>query len=74
MSFESDLKRMEEITERLKDDSTGLEEAIKLYEEAVTLGKKLSKTLKEIQRKVERVTSEDEAELSTKELDEEEGN
>ena len=31
MSFESDLKRMEEITELLKNDETGLEESIKLY-------------------------------------------
>ena len=53
MSFESDLKRMEEITDLLKKDDTGLEDAIKLYEEATALGKKLSKTLSEIERKIE---------------------
>ena len=37
MSFESDLKRMEEITELLKKEETGLEESIKLYEEANAL-------------------------------------
>ena len=31
MSFESDLKRMEEITDLLKKEDTVLEEAIKLY-------------------------------------------
>lgn len=72
MSFESDLKRMEEITELLKKDETGLEEAIKLYEEASNLGKKLSKTLTEIQRKVEKVTTQDETELMTEGFEEEE--
>lgn len=72
MSFESDLKRMEEITDLLKNEDTGLEESIKLYEEASTLGKKLTKTLTEIQRKVERVTADDEMEMETVEMDDEE--
>ena len=69
MSFESDLKRMEEITDLLKDEKTGLEQSIKLYEEATALGKKLSKTLNEIQRKVEIVTSSDEEKLETEEFE-----
>lgn len=69
MSFESDLKRMEEITEKLKSEETGLEESIKLYEEATLLGKKLSKTLSDIQRKVEKVTSSDEDTLETEEIE-----
>lgn len=60
MSFESDLKRMEEITELLKDENTGLEDAIRLYEEASALSKKLTRTLNDIQRKIEKVSSEDE--------------
>ena len=71
MSFESDLKRMEEITDLLKKEETGLEEAIKLYEEAAALGKKLSKTLTDIQRKVEKVTTDNEMELITEEFGEE---
>ena len=70
MSFESDLKRMEEITDLLKKDDTGLEDAIKLYEEATELGKKLNKTLSEIQRKIEMVTSDDEDVLTTEEMEE----
>lgn len=69
MSFESDLERLEKITELLKDEKTGLEEAIKLYEEATSLSKKLSKTLSEIERKVEKVTSTDEDVLETEEID-----
>ena len=52
MSFESDLKRMEEITQLLKNPETGLEKSIELYEEGSRLAKELSKTLDQIQRKV----------------------
>lgn len=69
MSFESDLERLEKITELLKDEKTGLEEAIKLYEEATGLSNKLSKTLSEIERKVEKVTSTDEDVLETEEIE-----
>ena len=69
MSFESDLERLEKITELLKDEKTGLEEARKLYEEATGLSKKLSKTLSEIERKVEKVTSTDEDMLETEEIE-----
>ena len=71
MSFESDLKRMEEITQLLKNPETGLEKSIELYEEGSRLAKELSKTLYQIQRKVEKVTSIDENELETVELDDE---
>ena len=69
MSFESDLKRMEEITQLLKNPETGLEKSIELYEEGSRLAKELSKTLDQIQRKVEKVTSIDEYELETVDLD-----
>ena len=71
MSFESDLKRMEELTLLLKNPETGLEKSIELYEEGSRLAKELSKTLDQIQRKVEKVTSIDENELETVELDDE---
>ena len=71
MSFESDLKRMEEITQLLKNPETGLEKSIELYEEGSRLAKELSRTLDQIQRKVEKVTSIDETELETVELDDE---
>ena len=71
MSFESDLKRMEEITQLLKNPETGLEKSIELYEEGSRLAKELSKTLDQIQRKVEKVTSIDENEPETVDLDDE---
>lgn len=71
MSFESDLARLEAITERFKAEDTGLEEAIKLYEEAMVLEKKLSKTIKEIERKIEVVTSKaDSTSIETEEFKE----
>ena len=63
---------MEEITELLKKEDTGLEESIKLYEEANALGKKLTKTLSEIQRKVEKVVSDNENELATENFENDE--
>lgn len=57
MSFESDLKRLEDISEKLKDDSTGLEESLKLYEEASALNKKLTKTLEDVKRRIEAVSA-----------------
>ena len=71
MSFESDLKRMEEITQLLKNPETGLEKSIELYEEGSRLAKELSRTLDQIQRKVEKVTSIDENELETVDLHDE---
>ncbi len=71
MSFESDLKRMEEIADLLKNEETGLEDAIKLYKEASRLGKKLSRTLSDIQKEAEIVTSDDENALETEKFGEE---
>ncbi len=65
MSFEEDLRRMEEITGLLKNPETGLERSVELYEEGNALAQKLSKTLDKIQRKIEKVTTTDENELET---------
>ena len=69
MSFESDLRRMEEIADLLKNENTGLEKAIKLYQEANELGKKLSRTLSDIQKQAEVITSSDENVLETEPLE-----
>ena len=71
MSFETDLKRLEEITALLKKEETGLEEAITLYEEAGKLSKSLNRTLTSLQRKIEKVTTEDEYTLEKEEKKEE---
>ncbi len=70
MSFESDLKRMEEIADLINNPETGMEDAIKLYEEANKLSKKLTATLEGIKRRIDEVTSSDENEFAVKEFDE----
>lgn len=57
MSFESDLRRLEDISEKLKDEKTGLEESLSLYEEASALNKKLTETLEDVRRRIEAVSA-----------------
>jgi exodeoxyribonuclease VII small subunit len=56
MGFQSDLQKVQEITEKLSNQSTDLDESIKLYEEGIALVKKLEKQLTDAKRKVETVT------------------
>lgn len=53
MSIEDDIKRMEQITAKLKDSGTPLEEAITLFEEGALIAKRIEKSLTEMERKVE---------------------
>ncbi len=53
MSFESDMARIEEITNKLRDRNTPLEEALKLFEEGTVLAKKADRSLSKMERKVE---------------------
>jgi len=59
MSFETDITRIEEITQRLNDSTTGLEESLALFDEGMKLAKQLEKTLGEAKNKVETVLGED---------------
>lgn len=67
MSFETDLKRLEEITAKLRSDETGLEESLKLYEEAAQLNKKLTSTLEDVKRKIEMVSADGSVETVSEE-------
>ncbi len=51
-SFETKLKRLEEISSLLESESTGLEESIALFEEGMLLSKTCMKTLKEAELKI----------------------
>lgn len=59
MSIEEDIKKMEEITNKLKVGETPLEESLKLFEEGITIAKRVEKNLSEMERKVEILTSEE---------------
>ena len=67
MSFETDLKRLGEITAKLRSDETGLEESLKLYEEAAQLNKKLTRTLEDVKRKIEMVSADGSVETVSEE-------
>lgn len=69
-SFEEKLEELESLTEKIKDENTGIEEAIKLYQRASEISKSLTKSLKEIERKIEEVTSDDEDEFETGDFNE----
>lgn len=53
MSFEDDMKRLEEIAAKLRNSETSLDDSISLFEEGVKLTKKLDSQLSKTERKVE---------------------
>ncbi len=67
MNIEEKLERMESITQALKDESTPLEDALRLFEEGVGIGREVQKSLDDAQMKVEVILNppEDTGELKT---------
>ncbi|HOV63595.1 MAG TPA: exodeoxyribonuclease VII small subunit [Spirochaetia bacterium] len=59
-SFEERLKRLEELNEKLKAGSIGLEEAVGIFEEGIRLAKGLEKDLAKIERRIEILVNEPE--------------
>jgi exodeoxyribonuclease VII small subunit len=52
-NFEERLKRLEELSERIRDPELALEEAVAVFEEGVKLSKGLEKDLERIESRVE---------------------
>ncbi len=50
--FEKDLKRLEEISALLESDTLGLEEALNLYEEGITLSRNCITALKKAEVRI----------------------
>ncbi len=71
MNIEEKLERMERITRSLKDETTPLEEALSLFEEGISIGREVEKSLNEAERKVEIILNgdTDEGELHTGEFE-----
>lgn len=55
MPIDTDLKRLEEMTKRLEADDLPLEEALSLFEEALSLAKKIKDELDRAKLKVTQV-------------------
>ncbi len=71
MNIEEKLERMESITRTLKEESTPLEEALKLFEEGISISREVEKSLNEAEEKVEIIlnSADDEGELKSGEFD-----
>jgi exodeoxyribonuclease VII small subunit len=66
MKFEEGLRKLEEIVSTLDEGKVPLDEALRLFEEGVGLTRKLSKTLDDIERKVEILVKKDDGSLEKK--------
>jgi len=66
-SFESALKRLEEISELLEDENTPLEDSIKLFEEGVELKDFCEEKLKNAKLKIDKIVKKNK-DLSLEEL------
>jgi len=64
LSFEESLLRLQEISELLESDETGLEKSIELYEEGVRLSKYCYSVLKDAELKVTELKKEIENEFN----------
>lgn len=66
--FETRLQRLEEIGGMLKDGGIPLDEATQLYEEGISLSKRLEKELQKMERRIEIVSSDSVESDATPEL------
>jgi len=71
-NFESALKRLEEIVQKLEGAELSLDESLKLFEEGIELSRFCTKKLSETEAKVERLIKLGEKEFRTESLEEEE--
>ena len=68
-SFEQALTRLEEIAARLEQGEMPLEDALKQYEEGVKAYRHCSALLKEVQRKIEILTKDEEGGLTSEDAE-----
>jgi exodeoxyribonuclease VII small subunit len=59
-NFENRLKRLEQISEKIRQGDLELESSVKLFEEGIKLAKSLEKALSKIERKIEILINEPE--------------
>jgi len=58
-NFESNLKKLEVIVDKLESGDIGLEESVKLYEEGMNIKKICDKKLKDIEMQIKKIKIED---------------
>ena len=70
-SFESSLKRLEDIVESLEQGKVSLEEAVGLYEEGIQLSKECAEKLKATELKIRKLAKSVGGEFEVTDLDQE---
>ena len=58
-NFESNLKKLELIVDKMESGDIGLEESVKLYEEGMKIKKICDKKLKDIEMQIKKIKIED---------------
>jgi exodeoxyribonuclease VII small subunit len=58
-NFETNLKKLEIIVDKLESGDTGLEDSVKLYEEGMKIKKICDKKLKDIEMQIKKIKIED---------------
>ena len=58
-NFETNLKKLEMIVDKLESGDIGLEESVKLYEEGMKIKKVCDKKLKDIEMQIKKIKIED---------------
>ena len=71
MKFEEGLRKLENIVNTLDEGQVSLDEALGLFKEGLNLTKRLSKTLDDIERKVEVLVKKDDGSIDKPFLQEE---
>ena len=60
VKFETQMKKLQQIVDKLEKDDVDLDESISLYEEGLKLSKSLKQQLQEFEKKIEALNSDDE--------------
>lgn len=58
-TFESKMKKLEDIVDKLEKDDIGLDKSIELYEQGLQLSKTLKKDLDKFSKKIEEINNND---------------
>ena len=60
LKFEDQMKKLEEIVEKLESNDVDLDDSISLYEEGLKLSKSLKEQLKKFEKKINELNKNDE--------------
>jgi exodeoxyribonuclease VII small subunit len=72
MKFEQGLRKLEDIVNTLDEGQVSLDQALSLFKEGLRLSKELSKTLDDIERKVEIIMKKDDGSIEKRPFEQEE--